>query len=97
MTVARRFAGLGFNLNMQYIIGTTLQYPKELKSGCVWNRAVSPSRKQAVIKMCIHFGAVKVVHSKSSDKHEPSLTLRVAPKSDIDWFEIHWWLGFYLQ
>ena len=28
--------------------------------------------------MCIHFGAVKVVHSKSSDKHESSLTLRVA-------------------
>ena len=28
-------------------------------------------------EMCIHFGAVKVVHSKSSDKHESSLTLRV--------------------
>ena len=27
--------------------------------------------------MCIHFGAVKVVHSKH-DKHESSLTLRVA-------------------
>ena len=31
-----------------------------------------------IYKMCIHFGAVKVVHSKSSDKHESSLTLRVA-------------------
>ena len=29
-------------------------------------------------EMCIHFGAVKVVHSKSSDKLESSLTLRVA-------------------
>ena len=29
-------------------------------------------------EMCIDFGAVKVVHSKSSDKHESSLTLRVA-------------------
>ena len=27
--------------------------------------------------MCIHFGAIKVVHSKNSDKHESSLTLRV--------------------
>ena len=27
---------------------------------------------------CIHFAAVRVVHSKSSDKHESSLTLRVA-------------------
>ena len=27
---------------------------------------------------CIHFGVVKVVHSNSSDKHEFSLTLRVA-------------------
>ena len=25
----------------QYIVGTTQQYPKELTSGCVWNRAVS--------------------------------------------------------
>ena len=29
-------------------------------------------------EMYIHFGAVKVVHSKSRDKHESSLTLRVA-------------------
>ena len=28
--------------------------------------------------MCIHFGGAKVVHSKSSDKHESSQTLRVA-------------------
>ena len=27
--------------------------------------------------MCIHFGAVKVIHLKNSDKHESSLTLRV--------------------
>ena len=26
-------------------------------------------------EMCIRFGAVKVIHSKSSDKHESSLTL----------------------
>ena len=40
---------------------------------------MSPSHRQSVnFEMCIHFGAVKVVHSKSSDKHESSLTLRVA-------------------
>ena len=45
--------------------------------------------------MSIHFGTVKVVHSKSSGKHESSLTLRVALNKS--WhgliFEIHWWLG----
>ena len=47
-------------------------------------------------KMCTHFGAVKVVHSKSSDKHESSLTLRVALNKS--WHRlIHWWLGRYLQ
>ena len=37
------------------------------------------SHRQTVIllKMCIDFGAVKVVHF-SSDKYEPSLTLKVA-------------------
>ena len=42
--------------------------------------AMSLSHRQAVnfFKMCIHFGAVKVVHSKSNDKHESSLSLRVA-------------------
>ena len=41
---------------------------------------MSPSRETSCefFEMCIHFGAVKVVHSKSSDKHESSLTLRVA-------------------
>ena len=29
------------------------------------------------LKTCIHFGAVKVVHFKSSDKLESSLSLRV--------------------
>ena len=28
-------------------------------------------------EICIHFGAVKIVHFKSSDNREPSLTLRV--------------------
>ena len=31
-----------------------------------------------IFKVCIHFVAFKVVHSKSSDKLESSLTLRVA-------------------
>ena len=28
-------------LQLEYIVGTTQQYPKVLKSGGVWNRAVS--------------------------------------------------------
>ena len=41
---------------------------------------IGPFHRQTVnfFQMCIHFGAVKIVNSKSSDKHEPSLTLRVA-------------------
>ena len=37
-----------------------------------------PQTSCEFLEMCIHFGAVKVVHSKSSDKRESSLTLRVA-------------------
>ena len=41
---------------------------------------VSPSHIQAVniFETCIDFGRVQVVHFESSDKHEPSLTLRLA-------------------
>ena len=49
---------------------------------------MSPSHRQAVnFSKCafIQVGAVKVVHSKSSDKHESSQTLRVAwTKAGID-------------
>ena len=49
-------------------------------SNAYLHSCMSPSRRQAVnfFEMCIHFGAVKVVHSRSSDKHESSLTLGVA-------------------
>ena len=39
--------------------------------------------------MCIHFCAVKVVHFKSSDKHEPSRALTVALNN--------WWHTFDLR
>ena len=39
-------------------------------------------------EMCIHFGAVKVVHSKSSEKHEPRLILRVALNKS--WHRLIW-------
>ena len=37
-------AGLGFNYNTQYLIGTTLQYPKELKNGCFLCPSILPIR-----------------------------------------------------
>ena len=51
------------------------------------------------IEMCIDFDAVHVVHFKSSDKHKPSLTLRVALNKSwprLIW-NTHWWLGPYVQ
>ena len=57
---------------------------------------MSPSRRQAVnfLKCAFDFGAVKIVHSKSSDKHESSLCLRVA---GIDWRYIGGWDATYSE
>ena len=37
-----------------------------------------PYKNCEFFEMCIRFGTVRVVHSKSSDKHESSLILKVA-------------------
>ena len=39
--------------------------------------------------MCIHFGAVKLVHSKGSDKHESSLTLKVTEQK-LAWIDLRY-------